>query len=520
MIFHPFGTPLAYSLCLSANISLAEWGISLKMSSGDKMYCNFFGFNIRPFELTPDSNFLYLSHELKEIIATLKYGIIQRRGFILVAGKPGTGKTTLINSLMDRSDIDANFAYIFNPDLNFKEFLHAILIEFDLASVDEDLSKTRAIHRLKLFVNEQFGKDRNTVIIVDEAQCLEAKMLEKLRLLSNLETRKHKLLQIILCGQPELENTLSQKNLIQLAQRIGLRCRTEPLNEKDAYEYIDHRLKIAGYSSEPLFANKAKYLIWTFSKGIPRTINIICDNSLLYAYSADLKRIDSSIVKEVIDDFNKVPLETLDNSHEKNKDKINEVPQTPFIQSNEMCEVLPDSSENKTDYHSGIIDKLRRKLSFNQDSEISVRRERKYSATLVAVIAGVVLMINFSILFLFAGNFKEFRKDFSSKLEAMKNSLQYHSDGDPKSVKQTPADSKLAVNKSPAANNSGIEGEGEKNTIVVRRGETLHNIIVKVYGENNPKIFKAVLKINPEIKNPDLIRENQVIKLPDKMVLN
>ena len=198
MIFHSFGTPLAYSLCLSANISLAEWGISLKMSSGDKMYCNFFGFNIRPFELTPDSNFLYLSHELKEIIATLKYGIIQRRGFILVAGKPGTGKTTLINSLMDRSDIDANFAYIFNPDLNFKEFLHAILIEFDLASVDEDLSKTRAIHRLKLFVNEQFGKDRNTVIIVDEAQCLEAKMLEKLRLLSNLETRKQILLQIIL----------------------------------------------------------------------------------------------------------------------------------------------------------------------------------------------------------------------------------------------------------------------------------------------------------------------------------
>jgi type II secretory pathway predicted ATPase ExeA len=153
----------------------------------------------------------------------------------------------LINSLIDISGINANFAYIFNPDLNFNELLHTILIEFDLASVDEDLSKPKAIHRLKTFVSEQFEEDRNAVIIVDEAQCLDMKTLEKLRLLSNLETRQHKLIQIILSGQPELENTLSQQKLTQLAQRIGLRCRTKPLNEKDAYEYIEHRLKVAGY---------------------------------------------------------------------------------------------------------------------------------------------------------------------------------------------------------------------------------------------------------------------------------
>jgi general secretion pathway protein A len=208
---------------------------------------------------------------------TLKYGIIQRRGFILLVGEPGTGKTTLINSLIDISGINANFAYIFNPDLNFNELLHTILIEFDLASVDEDLSKPKAIHRLKTFVSEQFEED-------DEAQCLDMKTLEKLRLLSNLETRQHKLIQIILSGQPELENTLSQQKLTQLAQRIGLRCRTKPLNEKDAYEYIEHRLKVAGYKGPQLFANKAKQTIWTYSEGIPRIINIICDNSLLTGY--------------------------------------------------------------------------------------------------------------------------------------------------------------------------------------------------------------------------------------------
>jgi general secretion pathway protein A len=147
------------------------------------MYSNFFGFSAKPFELTPDPNFLYLSHELREVLATLRYGINQRRGFVLLVGEPGTGKTTLINFLIDRFPIAANFAYISNPDLNFNELLHTILTEFDLASVDEDLSKTKAMHRLKTFVNEQFEKDRNAVIIVDEAQCLDIKTLEKLNLI-------------------------------------------------------------------------------------------------------------------------------------------------------------------------------------------------------------------------------------------------------------------------------------------------------------------------------------------------
>lgn len=487
------------------------------------MYCNFFGFSVRPFELTPDSNFLYLSHELREVFATLKYGIIQRYGFMLVVGQPGTGKTTLINSLMDNSDIDANFAYIFNPDLNFKELLHTILIEFDLASVDEDLSKTRAVHRLKLFVNSQFEKDSNAVIIVDEAQCLDIKMLEKLRLLSNLETHNHKLIQIILCGQPELEKTLRRKNLIQLAQRIGLRCRTEPLNQKDAYEYIDHRLTVAGYNGTQLFANKAKYLIWAYSKGIPRTINIICNNSLLYGYSTDQKRIDSSIVKEVINDFNKVPLENFDHSHVKSKVKIKEVTQAPLIKSDEIREEPPKLSEKKGHDNLDIVDKLRRKFSRHQNSEIVVKKERPFSTKLITVIAGVALIINIFILFLFTGSVKEFKSEFSSELEAMKNSFQYQLGSAQNSVNKTPSDDKLAMDQGLSAKNDDVEdtrGKNTKNTRVVHRGETLYSIILSVYGKNDPKILDAILKINPEIKNPNFIMDKQVIKLPDKVYLD
>ncbi|MEJ2727372.1 MAG: AAA family ATPase [Deltaproteobacteria bacterium] len=480
------------------------------------MYCDFFGFSVKPFELTPDSNFLYLSHETKEVFATLKYGIIQRRGFTLLLGEPGTGKTTLINSLIDQSRIDAKFACISNPDMNFNELLHTILIEFDIASAEEDLSKTKAIHRLKAFVNDQFEKDSNAVILVDEAQCLEIKTLEKLRLLSNLETRKHKLIQIILSGQPELECTLSQKNLTQLAQRIGLRCRITSLNEKDAYEYIDYRLNIAGYKGPQLFGNKAKYLIWTYSKGIPRAINIICDNSLLTGYSIGQQRINSSIVKEVIDDLNKVSLDSADYPRDKSKGTIKSVSQEPLNKLDEIREVLPESLEKKNDGNSSLINRLRKKLSRNQHSGIVLRRERRFSATWITVIAGVTSVINIFVLFSFAGNFRELKSEFQSKLAAMNNSFQYQSDGAPNSENKTPSDNRSTLHKSISENKNDVEDDRGKNTIVVSKGETLFNIILRAYGENNPKILDAILKINPEIKNPNLITEKQVIKLPDK----
>jgi general secretion pathway protein A len=267
------------------------------------MYTNFFGFSVKPFELTPDPRFLYLNEGLRETVATLLYGIRERRGFIIITGEPGTGKTTMLNAAADQFDEKIRIALISNTSLTFEDMLHVALVELNLAKTEEPLNKRKAIQRLNDFSLRQNESGGNVALIIDEAQNLNRHSLENLRLLSNLQTPRHNLIQIVLAGQPELNVTLQKPELRQLVQRIGLRSRTTPLNEKDAYAYIQHRLKIAGYEGPPLFGNKAKKLIWSYSQGIPRTINILCDNSLLAGYALGRKRIDSAIVKEAIRDL-------------------------------------------------------------------------------------------------------------------------------------------------------------------------------------------------------------------------
>jgi general secretion pathway protein A len=273
------------------------------------MYEKHFGFTEKPFELTPDPAFLYLSHEIRETIATLNFGILERRGFVLIVGEPGTGKTTMINTLMDSLDAKTKFAYVFNPAFDFHDLLQTVLTEFGLAKENDVVSKRKAIKIINEYAIKQYERGKTTTIIVDEAQYLDITTLENLRLLSNLETRKHKLIQIIIAGQPELEHTLRSPKLRQLTQRISLRRKTQPLNEKECTEYIEHRLKIAGYSGKQLFANRAKHLIFEYSKGIPRIINILSDSALLNAYATNKKRIDSYIIEEAIEDLRTVDVD-------------------------------------------------------------------------------------------------------------------------------------------------------------------------------------------------------------------
>lgn len=502
------------------------------------MYQSFFGFRVKPFELTPDPSFLYLSPDLNETIATLRYGIIQRRGFVLLIGEPGTGKTTLINSLMDQEGQDTNFAYIFNPDLNFNDLLHSVLIEFDLASIDERPSRNKALHRLKTFVIDQFEKDRNTAIIVDEAQGLDVKTLENLRLLSNLETRRHKLIQIILSGQPQLENTLNHRSLTQLVQRIGLRRRTKPLAEKETSEYIDHRLKVAGFSGQQLFANKARHLIWAYSKGIPRMINIICENSLLAGYANNKTRIDASIVQEAYEDLNAVPLGDFDSSQNGSKDTSAdttvEIYQPTEDQSGDAHEDLQKLSEERDEDVADVVGEIRSKLIPNQTSEPVEKNAGRFRIAWIAAIAGVVIIANIVILYVFVGSFKEFKNEFSLKLETLKEEIQTKANlnnaapaGNQNEGKQIDkeidaqkgksdlkSEAKATTDHSFVESSPDVERANENNSVVVRRGETLSKIIIRVYGREDPGLLNAILKINPDIKNPDLIFEKQIIRLP------
>jgi general secretion pathway protein A len=267
------------------------------------MYCSHYGFSEKPFEVTPDPKLLYLSPVHREVISTLLYGIQERRGFIVVLGEAGTGKTTVLRSIIEQLQEDLNVASIVSPDVTFNEFLHMLLMELGLAKENEKLENVVAVQRLNDFAINQLSKSSNVVIMVDEAQNMNRRCLENLRILSNLETSKTKLIQIILSGQPELEDKLKRHDLRQLTQRINLRRQLVPLNEQETYACIQHRLDVAHYEGSALFSDDAQRLIWEYSGGIPRMINTVCDNALLTGYALKRSQIDESIVQEVIGDL-------------------------------------------------------------------------------------------------------------------------------------------------------------------------------------------------------------------------
>jgi len=267
------------------------------------VYCNHYKFSEKPFDVTPDPRFLYLTEGHRETLASLVYGIRERRGFITVIGEVGTGKTTLLNAALDRLDEKNRVAFIFNTDVTFNEMFSMALYEWGLVKPKEKLSKVNAIQRLNNFAIEQTAKGGNVVLIVDEAQNLDNRVMENLRLLSNIETRRHKLIQIVLSGQPELDTKLGRHELRQLAQRISLRRYVFPLDEKDTYAYLQHRLQVAKHKNSSPFTAKAQKLIWEYSGGVPRKINILCDNAFLIGYGLKKNKINSAVVKEAAQDL-------------------------------------------------------------------------------------------------------------------------------------------------------------------------------------------------------------------------
>jgi general secretion pathway protein A len=266
------------------------------------MYENFYGLKENPFNVTPNPEYIYLGENHKEALAQLLYGVREKKGFIVITGEVGTGKTTLIHYLLDKMDGNGHTrtAFLFNPKLTVNDFIQYILK--DLGVKVQGQTKGEYLHNLHRYLLNAYRKDERVVLIVDEAHGLNPELLEEIRLLSNLETSKSKLLQIVLVGQPELDRTLSREEFRQLRQRINLRYHLPPLSEKETKEYIEKRLRIAG-ARGPLFADKAIKEIYKKSGGIPRLINILCDNALLNGYALDKKVVDERSVKEVAKDL-------------------------------------------------------------------------------------------------------------------------------------------------------------------------------------------------------------------------
>ncbi len=265
------------------------------------MYKRFFGLSKNPFGTSPDPEFLTVLPQTREALAGLEYGITYRKGILVLTGEVGTGKTVLLRTALEKfSGNKVHFAYVFNPRLDILDFLEFVMVDFGLPPTAR--TKAAMLHQLNRWLLEQYRRQKTCVILVDEAQECSRELLEEIRLLTNLETSSEKLVQVILCGQPELEAKLRQENARQLRQRVALWCRTYPLSYEETAQYIRERLRIAG-SKEPLFTESAVRRIHELSGGIPRIINVICEHTLVLAYVHQEKRIVPGIVDAVSSDL-------------------------------------------------------------------------------------------------------------------------------------------------------------------------------------------------------------------------
>jgi len=267
------------------------------------MYEKFYGFRENPFTITPDSKFFFPSQKHTRALDGLVYTVSQRRGFAVITGEIGSGKTTICRALLNRLDNGTKVVMITNSYLSPKEFLSCILEDLGIACAGK--TKSGLLLILRKFLLEQLSLDFNVILIIDEAQNLSPRMLEEIRMLSNLETEKSKMLQIILSGQPGLKDKLQLKELTQLRQRVCVQYHILPLDIVDTEKYIHHRLRAASINANVRveFAPEAIDEIYNCSRGIPRTINMLCNSALLIGYVTDARRITSQLIREAMEEF-------------------------------------------------------------------------------------------------------------------------------------------------------------------------------------------------------------------------
>ena len=266
------------------------------------MYKKFFGLKENPFNVNPDPRYLFLTGNTQEALACLTYGIETRKGFILLTGEVGTGKTTLINKLLEWLHKERVFtAFVFNPRLSVSQFFDFMMADFGIPC--ETHQKGQMLQKLNQWLLERYQAGERAVLVVDEAQNLSPQMLEEIRLLTNLETSTEKLLQIVLAGQPELEQKLNQPQLRQLRQRITLRAKTRQLTLEETHGYIVERMRIAGAENPDVFSPEAVEAVHRYARGIPRVTNLLCEHALVSSFVDQKNPVPPEIVEEVARDF-------------------------------------------------------------------------------------------------------------------------------------------------------------------------------------------------------------------------
>jgi type II secretory pathway predicted ATPase ExeA len=448
------------------------------------MINEFFGFSENPFNATPDPKYLFLTESHQEALASMTYGIQEKKGFVCISGEIGTGKTTLIRHLLNTLAPSIKAVFIYHTLVSFEELLKEIVLELELPLGDQ--SKTHLIRQLNDYLIQRLSRDETLVLFIDEAQHLSQAVLEGLRLLSNLETERSKLLQMVLVGQVELEEKLNALELRQFKQRIGIWRHLKPLGEQESRKYIQHRLEVVGSRLEKVFTPEAVSLICQYAGGIPRTINILCDNACLIGYALSKKKVDEKIVEEVLGDMGllnegkRVDEKVSDESMAKGQDPgvvfIGYPTRTPAGHPPIIGTLTPQREETQED--PGVH------MTPANTSQAGLARYRR------SMVLAFVLMSLFLAGFVARGALPS----FSEKTQ-------------PESFPPLPIQANYR---------DRTQAETQiKGTITVEKGETISSLAEKYYHLTNHTVMDYILTINRDITNPHYIRERQVIKLPE-----
>ncbi len=507
------------------------------------MYTSYFGFRETPFSVTPNPRFFYSNPVYQEAFATLLYGIKAKKGFIVMTGEVGTGKTTLLRRVMRNLEATIHSVFLFHTHLSFPNLLQLIL--HDLGLANQRMSTLKTILELNQYLIEQLRKGHTVCLLIDEAQNLTDDTLEGIRLLSNLETDKEKLLQIVLTGQPELEKKLDQPKLRQLKQRVALQCRLDPLKDREVGPFIDFRLRVAGYQGHDLFNRDAVQQIAFYSKGIPRLINIICDNALLIAYAGSQKRVSADMIREVARDL-RLGMET----------------QTAETQT-QISNVMPTNGRKLLAWQlrprQGPTGSLRQALLANKDESPKSLEQKPFrrrprhlvriglaSLLLILLLGGAISVIhplqNKWRLELFKHKLNEWLAVLISREAEPAKDNAYHESkplaklaeipgvkgvlnpgGEPLMLEggskpissvelreKTPAETRLSSRADNGALASSLRGEA----IAVKRGSTIGGIAAHFYGANSFLGVDLIKEFNPDIKDLNWVFAGQGLRLP------
>jgi general secretion pathway protein A len=420
------------------------------------MYNGYFGFLESPFSVTPDPRFFYTNPVYLEAYATLRYGIEAKKGFIVITGEVGTGKTTLLRKLLRSLEDTVHSVFVFNTCISFPELLQVTL--HDLGITPKDASKVTMLQELNDYLIKRLKQGHTVVALIDEAQNLSAEVLEDLRLLSNLETDREKLLQIVLVGQPELEAKLDQPGLRQLKQRVAVQCRLDPLKDEEVGPYIDFRLRAAGYEGKGLFHREAVQQIALYSKGIPRLMNIICDNALLTAYAESKKIVSADMIKEVARDLR------LSSELQVTK-----------------AEPAPTVSGPKTERQAPI-----REIP----DQVPERKLRRLVSAGVGTLLGILVFVAVASIIDPQNLLNKAGKSF----EVVKHNLNQES--------------------LPKKANAEVEFKRKDQRVVIQYGATIYKIAIDAYGTNTVLGMDLIKEFNPQIEDLNWVSAGQELLLP------